>query len=384
MKRLKIVHILKGKANPDTMNGVNKVVHWLATTQQQQGMDVQVWGITDSPDKISHTHDYPLSLFKARAWRFGLCEDLKAAIASAPKDTIFHLHSVFLPELYAVAKHLKKYSLRWIFAPHGGYAPDSRRKNRIPKNIYFRLFESFIVKNAGAIHAIGLHGEADQALLTENTRNIEIIPNAHNTETAQETQEKSKSLPLRVCYCGRMAIAQKGLDLLIESIAITRSSNKEISLELIGDGADRAKLEALAKNLGVSELVRFHGMQTGENKNRIIRSCDVFIHPSRWDVIPTATLEAGALSLPLIVSLPTNMADYVLENNAGYTIEPLDPSSIAKSILIAAEDKASGKLSEKGASAHSMILNKFSWENTSNMLYEKIYLPISMAKHETI
>ena len=45
---MKIIHAVLGKANPDRMNGVNKVAHQLAKTQQGMGHEVTVWGIASS------------------------------------------------------------------------------------------------------------------------------------------------------------------------------------------------------------------------------------------------------------------------------------------------------------------------------------------------
>ena len=46
---MEIIHLILGKANPNRMNGVNKVVHELATTQVEKGISAEVWGITDNP-----------------------------------------------------------------------------------------------------------------------------------------------------------------------------------------------------------------------------------------------------------------------------------------------------------------------------------------------
>ena len=45
---MKIIHLILGRANPNRMNGVNKVVHNLATVQSQKGYTIEVWGITSS------------------------------------------------------------------------------------------------------------------------------------------------------------------------------------------------------------------------------------------------------------------------------------------------------------------------------------------------
>jgi hypothetical protein len=43
---MEIIHIVLGKANPDRMNGVNKVVYQLATKQVEFGENVAVWGLS--------------------------------------------------------------------------------------------------------------------------------------------------------------------------------------------------------------------------------------------------------------------------------------------------------------------------------------------------
>lgn len=115
---MKTIHILKGKANPNTMNGVNKVVHHLATEQLRLGAEAEVWGITSTPTEIRHQHDYPLRLFPATRNRFIPSKPLQEALyALSPDHTIAHLHSVFLPELYGVSRILKKEEFLGYYLP---------------------------------------------------------------------------------------------------------------------------------------------------------------------------------------------------------------------------------------------------------------------------
>ena len=48
---MEIIHLVMGKANPQRMNGVNKVVYQLATKQAEAGIKVQVWGFTKDLSK---------------------------------------------------------------------------------------------------------------------------------------------------------------------------------------------------------------------------------------------------------------------------------------------------------------------------------------------
>jgi len=101
---VKIIHFLFGKANPHSMIGVNTVVHHLATEQHKSGCDVEVWGVTATPHIVRHQHDYPLRLFNKAPFPFFLAKDLRKGIYDLRSDTVAHLHSVFIPELYVVSR----------------------------------------------------------------------------------------------------------------------------------------------------------------------------------------------------------------------------------------------------------------------------------------
>lgn len=64
MKKTKIIHVVKGRADPNTLNGVNKWIHNVATVQKKNGTDVEVWGITNNINSHKHNHTYKLNLLK--------------------------------------------------------------------------------------------------------------------------------------------------------------------------------------------------------------------------------------------------------------------------------------------------------------------------------
>src|ERR1035438_9937550 len=77
--RMKIVHILQGKAKPDSLSGVNKIVHWMATSQVRLGHDVEVWGLAVSMTLPPHPREYDLRLFPMTTLRVTLSPEIKAA-----------------------------------------------------------------------------------------------------------------------------------------------------------------------------------------------------------------------------------------------------------------------------------------------------------------
>lgn len=372
MEIKRIIHVLKGKANPDTMNGVNKVVHNLATTQFAQGYEVEVWGITATPDNVRHTHDYPLHLFKATRNRFAIRKEMLQTLDRVKLGTIFHLHSVFLPEMYSLSRHLKRRGIKWVVTPHGGYGPEALKKNALAKKVYKKLFEDRLIAEAAAIHSIGIYGEADQFDEATQKTKVGVVPNGQLLSKIHKTTYSIEG-PLHLCYCGRLAVAHKGLDLLLGALRLAVEEGVDLCFDVIGDGPDRLALHSICQSLGLNKRVTFHGVRMGAEKEELIMRADLFVHTSRWDGMPTAVLEAAAMGLPLLVTLPTNVGHYVTTASAGFVVDELRPECIARAIVSAAAAKHAGQLMAKGLAARQMIIDKFSWPLVATALYEAVY-----------
>ena len=101
----KIIHVVLGKANPNRMNGVNKVVNRLATTQVELGHDVEVWGITKDTTHNYPERNYETILFQDQQFKFLLDAQLKKAIENLNKETVtFHLHGGYLLQFFSLSR----------------------------------------------------------------------------------------------------------------------------------------------------------------------------------------------------------------------------------------------------------------------------------------
>lgn len=381
---MKIVHILLGTANPESMNGVNKVVHFLATEQQRAGHDVEVWGLTHNPNRLpSHKSDYRLRLFPVTKSRLALAASLKSALKALAGDVWIQLHSVFVPEFRAIAAVLNRRDIAFGITPHGGYSQQVFKRGVLRKAAYYILIESGVVRRAKLFHAIGLSEVGDIRRIAPQAR-VALVPNG------QEQLRRPPSLhrgfqhddqrPIFV-FCGRLAMEHKGLDLLIEGFHLYRQAGEKGTLWLIGDGQDRAVLEGLASRLRLGASIRFHGAQYGDEKLALISSGDAFVHTSRWDGVPTAALEGAALGLPLVVSQETNLGDAVSESHAGVVLRKNTPEDIAAALLHVSKLMVQGNASAMGTNAARMVAEHFSWSSIANLLITEYQA--AAAKHRS-
>lgn len=101
---------------------------------------------------------------------------------------------------------------------------------------------------------------------------------------------------LRLVASGRLT-HQKGFDRLIDWVAALEPN---AHLTLLGEGSDRAELEAQAKRLSIAERVNFAGFC--DNPWGHYAGADAFVLASRWEGLPNAALEALACGTPVIAT----------------------------------------------------------------------------------
>jgi glycosyltransferase involved in cell wall biosynthesis len=360
---MRIVHIVVGKVNPDTLNGVSKVVHWMATSQMQLGHDVEVWGLVDSA--APRSREYNLRQFLITRLRLTLGRELKAALDRLEPGTWVHFHSVFTPEYAAISRILRKRGLAYGITPHGGYSLRVFASNPLKKRIYFALREAEHLRGAALCHAVGTSEIEDMRRLAPKLRTI-YIPNGQQfyPDHAAVAPPAGCGRPL-IGYSGRLVLQQKGLDFLIDGFAAYKAAGGTGELWLLGDGEDRPRLERQAARRGLKPEICFLGARHGDQKLDMISGFDTFIHSSRWDGIPTACLEAAALGKPLLVSRETNLADYVERNGAGLVLDETSAAGVARALERAQQLYEENKLAEMGQRARSMIEKEFTWEENA-------------------
>jgi glycosyltransferase involved in cell wall biosynthesis len=362
---VRIVHIQFGKVNPDALNGVSKLGHWMATYQFRLGHDVEVWGLAKSMTLTPRPREYKMRLFPITRLRTTLGPEIRAALSLLEPGTWVHFHSVFCPEFSSIAAVLRKRGIRYGVTPHGGYSPGVLRKNALRKRLYIAMREQRYLAGASWIQATGL-GEVKDILSIAPDVNIGLIPNGQELDLLKgvEVSQMASEHPV-IGYCGRLTIHQKGLDFLLPGFSAYRSSGGCGQLWLVGDDPDRPIVERMAAEGGFQNDVKFFGAMNGTAKLEVIANFDLFIHSSRWEGLPTACLEAASLGKPLLVSRETNLAEYVERSGAGLVLDETSAPGVMRALLRAQRLNEDNQLREMGAKARLLVEKEFSWEENA-------------------
>lgn len=356
---MEIIHLVLGKANPDRLNGVNKVVFHLASQQARAGRAVQVWGISRSLEHNYPERDFETLLFPASVNPFGVCGELKTAIL-AHRDSVFHLHGGWVPVYSTLARFFAAHQVRFVLTPHGAYNTIAMQRSRLAKALYFRCFERQLLQRAFRVHAIGQSEIAGLEAIFPNDKSV-LIPYGFSPSAQDEAWPEVADAPFTLGFVGRLDVYTKGLDLLLAAFARFQRQEPSARLWIVGEGKERPYLEKTIQMLGIANVV-LYGAKFGEEKNRLIAQMHAFAHPSRNEGLPTAVLEAAALGVPSIVTQATNLAGYVNRFHAGIGVADEDETALLKAIgSLAQAQRQPARWPAFSSNARLMLAEAFAW-----------------------
>jgi glycosyltransferase involved in cell wall biosynthesis len=357
---MEIVHIVLGKANPNRMNGVNKVVYQLATYQFNAGVNVSVWGITKETTANYGQRNFVTRLYKAHSNPFKVDARLAKAIEAKPKDTIFHVHGGWIPVFSSLSALFEKNGLQFVFTPHGAYNTIAMKRSFLTKRIYFNLFEKPMLKRASKIHCIG-QSEVDGLNKIFQSNKTCLLPYGYEVHSVKQEHLYEKGNELIVGFVGRLDMYTKGLDLLLNAFEDFSKKHINSKLWIIGDGSDRKKFEQEVKRKNLSHKVVLFGGVFGKEKDMLISKMHVFAHPSRNEGLPSSVLEASSLGIPCLISKETNVADKVESYQSGLVLKNNDSQNISSALERFYDLWLSDKLKGLSKNAQLMVSTEFNW-----------------------
>jgi glycosyltransferase involved in cell wall biosynthesis len=133
---------------------------------------------------------------------------------------------------------------------------------------------------------------------------------------------------------GRLS-AEKAWDDLIRAVAWLRNRGKAVELQIAGDGPERDALSALARELEVTESVRFLGWQT--DLRPIFMDADLMVLPSLREGLPNVLLEAMALGVPVVATAIAGIPRLLDSGRCGVLVSARQPDALAQAIWQLAE-----------------------------------------------
>lgn len=126
----------------------------------------------------------------------------------------------------------------------------------------------------------------------------------------------------QVIICVGRWSPEKGQAGLLRAVAELRSRYPKIRLRLVGYGPEKAAMEALASDLGISGSVDFLGRLTEEATLAEIARSDILALPSFMEGLPIVLMEAMAIGVPVVASRVAGTPELVEDGESGLLFTP--------------------------------------------------------------
>lgn len=168
---------------------------------------------------------------------------------------------------------------------------------------------------------------ARQATILGTRHAIRVAPMAVDTERFQPA-DSAVGTDRPLVFAGRLN-AQKGLADLLDAMARLLGP---ATLQVIGEGEDRAALEARAARLGIAARIEWLGRGTPERLAVAFRAAAAVVIPSREEGLGLVAVEAQLCGAPVIGYRSGGLPDVIDPACGGVLVEPGDIAQLASAI----------------------------------------------------
>ncbi len=181
----------------------------------------------------------------------------------------------------------------------------------------------------------------------------EVVYNGVDAEMFSPASESTPSVILSV---GNL-IPIKGHELLLRALAIVNGRCPRFSCEIIGDGPERSRLEALARELEIAGKVRFLGRQNRAQLAASMRGCTIFALPSRYEGLGCVYLEAMSAEKAVIACRGQGIEEVIQHGRNGWLTDADDLHGLADALSMLLQEAQ--LRSQIGKAARQTILQGF-------------------------
>jgi teichuronic acid biosynthesis glycosyltransferase TuaC len=152
-------------------------------------------------------------------------------------------------------------------------------------------------------------------------------------------------------------IPTKGHDVLLRAFAAATAELAAIRLEMVGEGLERTRLEALARELHIADRVRFLGRLSRADVGRLLRNCLLFALPSSYEGLGCVYLEAMSSGKVAIGCRGQGIEELIHQGRNGWLVDPESVEQLAAGLSVLLRDAELRRAI--GANARQTILSGF-------------------------
>ncbi len=360
-----VVHVLA----PQAAGGLETVVATLATAQLARGRAVTVVALLD-PWVTSHPfvgalqdRGVPVRQVHAPIRRYWHEARAVRGVADAGGRVILHTHGYRGDIIgYWAARST---AWRTVSTLHGFTGGPLR--NRV-----YEWLDRRVLRRFDAVIAVAQPIEHRLVHSGVPAKRVHLVPSGFAPQPTLSRDEARLALGIDrdvrcIGWVGRLSV-EKGPDLFLE--ALMQPDCAGVQVVLLGDGPERAALEAAVLASGLGNRVRLLGRV--ENAARVMPALDALVMSSRTEGTPATLLEAMAAGVP-VVTFAVGGIPNVVDELSGWPVQPQDVAGLARAVATVLSRPQ--EAARRAEAARKVVEDRFGldpWLERIDRIYDKV------------
>lgn len=225
--------------------------------------------------------------------------------------TLYEEYSHYVPVVpqTLLKWYLKKSSLEYALKSDVIIAPSQSVKT---------MLEERVAEYLSSMHIVSVLKKEKQNI------HIRVVPSGIDVEkfknadgaSIREKYNFKKGDKILLCVC-RLA-AEKNLDFLVKSLAPLLKKDDHIYLMLVGHGPYKENLIALARELSLTDKIKFIGLVPNDKIASYYKAADIFVYASITETQGLIVAEALSAGLPVVAVDASGSRDILVNNKNGF------------------------------------------------------------------
>ncbi|MBX7219086.1 MAG: glycosyltransferase [Blastocatellia bacterium] len=231
----------------------------------------------------------------------------------------------------------------------------------------YRLREK--IQAASFICCIGTYSRSQLMKLSPPSQwdKFEVSPLGVNPDLFAPQAFREVPQLFEIICVGRL-VAAKGQYTLVSVCETLLRQGHQVRLRLVGDGPDRAGLEAMVQARGLENTIVFEGAVNQDRIRELYANADLFALGSFAEGIPVVLMEAMAMEIPCVTTHITGHHELIRDGVDGVLVSPSDVAGFAAAIVRLMQDTA---LRRRIATAGRVrVMEKYNLEANTRRLAE--------------
>jgi len=233
-------------------------------------------------------------------------------------------------ELGGIVAYLlaRRFRVPWQMQVHTDIASPYFRAHSFINKVRYRIAR-FLLPRASCVRVVGSRVKQGVEALAALASSAAILPIYASRDAILERNYDDPYFDFVILTVSRLT-SEKNVSLAIHAVARLVKEYPQTTLRIVGDGPERAALEALAHELDLGAHVQFTGSLEGSATilSSYRKAAHAYLQTSWYEGYGLAVVEAMSAGLPVVMTNAGVAGELVVDGESGLVVEPGDEEAL--------------------------------------------------------